>query len=71
MTPGGLDGLWVKLRWNAREVRWCEIPLARSHVLVGARADGNAREIRRIMEQHGARSFLDPAVAGRETRSTP
>ncbi len=67
---GGLSGLWVKLRWNAREDRWCEIPITGGHVLVAARADGKASQVRRIMEQYGARCFLDPAIAGGEMGST-
>lgn len=56
---GGMGGLLAKVRWDADEDRWCEIPLGGGDILVVARAGTHASEARKIMERHGARCFLD------------
>lgn len=53
--------LVAKVRWNDAEDRWCEIPLAGGDILVAARAGDRVDEVRRVMERHGARCFLDQA----------
>jgi hypothetical protein len=56
---GGLNGVIARVRWNAGEAQWCEIPLGSDDILVVARAGSRAQEAYRRMEQHGGRCFLD------------
>ena len=58
---GGITGLAVKLRTDVDEDRWCEIPMGGTDILVVARADGRVNQVRQIMEQYGARCFLEQA----------
>jgi hypothetical protein len=62
---GGYDGLAVKVRTDTEQDRWCEVPLEGGDVMIAARIDRQTGprtdEVRRLMEQHGARCFLDQA----------
>ncbi len=57
---GGLGGLLAKVRWNADEDRWCEIPLKSNEILLTVRAGGRGDEAHRILQTYGATCFLDP-----------
>ena len=58
---GSLQGLIARVRWNAGEDAWCEVPVGSEEILVVARAGGRGQQALRVMEQHGARCFLDQA----------
>ena len=58
---GAASGLLAKIRWNDAEDRHCEIPLGGSDLLVVVQAGERAAEVRRVLEAHGARCFLDQA----------
>jgi hypothetical protein len=58
---GAASGLLAKVRWNDAEDRHCDIPLGGSDILVVVRAGDRAEEVRRVLEAHGARCFLDQA----------
>ena len=57
---GGTGGLAMRVRMNADEDRWCEIPMGSGDILVVARAGEHAAHVRHIMQAHGARCFLEP-----------
>ncbi len=57
---GGLGGLLAKVRWNADEDRWCEIPLKSNEILLTVRAGGRGDEAHQILQTSGATCFLDP-----------
>jgi hypothetical protein len=59
---GTFGGVLAKVRWNIAEDRWCEIPLGGADILVVARAGGEDEAVRRSMQHHGARCFLDQAT---------
>jgi hypothetical protein len=62
---GGYGGLAVKLRTDSEQDKWCEVPLGGGDILIAARIDKQTGlgtdEVRELMEQHGARCFLDQA----------
>ncbi|MEO8456581.1 MAG: hypothetical protein ABI559_02100 [Chloroflexota bacterium] len=58
---GAVGGFTAKVKLDDYADRACEIPLAGADVLVVVNAGDRAHEVRDLMQQHGAKCFLDEA----------
>ncbi len=65
---GAFGGLTAKVRMDDTRDRWCEIPMGEKDVLVvvepGDQPGNPAHQVREVLEQHGARCFLEPEEIG-------